>query len=82
MATIAPELPLQAEGSGLFTVALYNIQSGHNGGFESALHAMKQMGVDCGILSKAKIDQGCVYMLEQWLQCLKHPCTKQVARRD
>jgi hypothetical protein len=50
MATLALELPPQAGGSGLFTVALYNIQSGLNGGLESALQAMKQMGVNCGIL--------------------------------
>jgi hypothetical protein len=61
MATIAPEPPLQAEGSGLFTVALYNIQSSRNGGSESALQAMKQIGVDCGILLETKLTKG-VYM--------------------
>jgi hypothetical protein len=33
---IAPEPPLQAEGSGLFMVASYNIQSSCNGELESA----------------------------------------------
>ncbi len=37
MATIAPEPPLQAEGSGSFTVMPYDIQSGCNGGLEGAL---------------------------------------------
>ncbi len=41
MATIALELPLQAEGSGLFMVVSYDIQSSCNGGLESALQAMK-----------------------------------------
>jgi hypothetical protein len=58
MTTIAPEPPLQAEGSGLFTVASYNIQSSRNGGLESALQAMKQMGVDCGILLETKLTKG------------------------
>ena len=61
MAAMALEPPLRAEGSGLFTVASYNIQSGHNGGLESALQAMKQMGVDCGILLETKLTKG-VYM--------------------
>ena len=50
MVMTATEPPLRAEGSGSFTVASYNIQSGRNGGLESALQAMKLMGVDCGIL--------------------------------
>jgi hypothetical protein len=58
MATMALELPSQAEGSGLFTVALYNIQSGCNGGLESALQAMKQMGVDYGVLLETKLTKG------------------------
>ncbi len=41
MATMALEPPSRAEGSGSFTVASYNIQSGRNGGLESALQAMK-----------------------------------------
>jgi hypothetical protein len=41
----------------LFTVASYNIQSGLNGGLESALRAMKQMGVDCGILLATKLTE-------------------------
>ena len=81
MATMALELPQQAGGSGLFTVASYNIQSSRNGGLESALRAMKQMGVDCGILLE-KNDQGGVYALEQLLQHPQHPCAEQVARRD
>ena len=58
MVTTAAEPPLQAEGSGLFTVASYNIQSGRNGGLESALQAMKRMGVDCGILLETKLTNG------------------------
>ncbi len=58
---MALEPPSQAEGSGLFTVASYNIQSSRNGGLESALRAMKQMGVDCGILLETKLTKG-VYM--------------------
>jgi hypothetical protein len=42
-------------------VASYNIQSGCNGGLESALQAMKQMGVDCGVLLETKLTEG-VYM--------------------
>jgi hypothetical protein len=52
------EPPSRAEGSGLFTVALYNIRSGCNGGLESALRAMKQMGVDCGVLLETKLTEG------------------------
>ena len=55
MVTTAAEPPSQAEGSGSFTVALYNIQSGRNGGLESALRAMKLMGVDCGVLLETKL---------------------------
>ncbi len=55
MATTAAEPPSRAEGSGSFTVASYNIRSGCNGGLESALQAMKLMGVDCGILLETKL---------------------------
>jgi hypothetical protein len=55
---MAPEPPSQAEGSGLFTVASYNIRSGCNGGMESALQAIKQIGVDCGVLLEAKLTKG------------------------
>jgi hypothetical protein len=58
MATVAPEPPSQAEGSGSFTVALYNIRSSRNGGLESALQAMKQMGIDCGVLLETKLTEG------------------------
>ncbi len=58
MVMTAAEPPLQAKGSGLFTVASYNIQSCCNGGFESALQAMKLMGVDCGVLSETKLTKG------------------------
>jgi hypothetical protein len=50
MVTTAVEPPSQAEGSGLFTVALYNLRSGCNRGLESALQALKLMGVDRGVL--------------------------------
>jgi hypothetical protein len=52
------EPPLQAEGSGLFTMASYNIQSGCNGGLESALQAMKLMGVNFGVLLETKLTKG------------------------
>jgi hypothetical protein len=52
------EPPLRAEGSGLFTMALYNIRSGRNGGLESALQAMKLMGVDLGVLLETKLTKG------------------------
>jgi hypothetical protein len=58
MATMALEPPLRAEGSGLFTVASCNIQNGCNGGLESALRAIKQMGVDCSILLETKLTEG------------------------
>ena len=82
MVTTAAELPLQAEGSGLFTVKLYNIRSGCNRGLESALQAMKLMGVDCGVLLETKLTKGGLHVLEQCLQCPIHPCAEQVARRD
>jgi hypothetical protein len=52
------EPPSQAVGSGSFTMASYNIQSGCNGGLESALQAMKLMGVDVGILLERKLTKG------------------------
>jgi hypothetical protein len=52
------EPPSQAEGSGLFMMASYNIRSGHNGGLESALRAMKLMGVNFGILLQTKLTKG------------------------
>jgi hypothetical protein len=58
MATTAPEPPLQAKGSGSFTIVSYNIQSGCNGGLESALQAMKFMGVDCGVFLETKLTKG------------------------
>jgi hypothetical protein len=51
-------LPLQAEGSESFTMALYNKQSSCNGGLESALQAMKLMGVDFGVLLETKLTEG------------------------
>ena len=55
---MALEPPSRAEGGGSFTVASYNIRSGRNGGLESALRAMKQMGVDCGVLLETKLTEG------------------------
>jgi hypothetical protein len=52
------EPPSRAEGSGSFMTASYNIRSGCNGGFESALQAMKLMGVDFGVLSETKLTEG------------------------
>ena len=82
MVTIATEPPLRAEGRGSFTVASYNIQSSSNGGLESALQAMKLMGVDCDILLETKVTEGGLHTLEQRLQPPIHPCAEQVARRD
>ena len=58
MALTVGKPPLQAEGSGSFTVASYNIRSGSNGGLESALRAMKLMGVDCGVFLETKLTEG------------------------
>ncbi len=55
---MALEPPSRAEGSGSFMVTSYNLQNGSNGGLESALQAMKQTGVDCGILLETKLTKG------------------------
>jgi hypothetical protein len=52
------EPPLQAEDSGLITMASYNIRSGCNGGLESSLRAMKLVGVDFGDLLETKLTKG------------------------
>jgi hypothetical protein len=49
------EPPSQADGSGFFTLAMFNVCSGHNGGLESALRAMAATGVDCGVFTETKI---------------------------
>ncbi len=41
-----------------FAVALYNLRSGRNGGLESALRAMAEIDIDCGILVETKITTG------------------------
>ena len=58
MVTTAVEPPSRAEGSGSFMVASYNIRSGRNGGLDSALRAMKLMGVDCGVFLETKLTEG------------------------
>jgi hypothetical protein len=58
MVMTAPEPPLRDEGSRSYTIALYNIQCGFNGGLESALQAVKLMGVDCGIIPETKLTKG------------------------
>ena len=58
MALIAMEPPSQAEGSGSFTMASYNIRSGRNGGLESALQVMKLMGVNFGVVLETKLTMG------------------------
>ena len=58
MALTAAEPHSRAEGSGSFTVAQYNIQSGCNGGLENALRANKLMGVDCGVFLEKKLTEG------------------------
>ena len=49
------EPPSQADGSGFFTLAMFNIRSGRNGCLESALRAMAATGVDCGVFTETKI---------------------------
>ncbi len=49
---------MRAEGSESFTMASYNIQSGRNGVLESALQAMKLMGVNFCILLETKLTKG------------------------
>jgi hypothetical protein len=61
MAMIAMEPPLRAEGSEPLTMASYNIQSGCNGGLESALQPMKLMVVNFGVLLETTLTKG-VYM--------------------
>jgi hypothetical protein len=48
----------QADCCKSFVVALYNIRSGQNGGLESVLRAMAEMGIDFGILMETKITEG------------------------
>jgi hypothetical protein len=52
------ELPSQAEASESFTMASYNIQTGCKDGLESALQAMKLMGVDFGVILEIKLTKG------------------------
>jgi hypothetical protein len=49
------EPPSQADGSGFFTLARFNVCSGRNGGLESVLRAMAATGVDCGVFTETKI---------------------------
>jgi hypothetical protein len=50
--------PSQPNGSGSIAIALFNIQSGRNGGVEGALREMDQMGVDIGFLLETKLTRG------------------------
>jgi hypothetical protein len=50
--------PSQPDGSGSVALALFNIQSGRNGGIEVALRAMDQLGVDIGFLLETKLMGG------------------------
>ena len=54
MALTASRLPSGTDGSGSITIALGNIRNGCNGGLESALRAMKAIGVD-RILAEFKV---------------------------
>jgi hypothetical protein len=47
--------PSRPDGSGSILFALFNIQSGCNGGLEGALRAMDQLGVDIGFLLEKKL---------------------------
>jgi hypothetical protein len=58
MAAVTRTLPLQPDGSGSVTLALFNIWSGRNGGLEAALGAMDQLGVDIGFLMETKMMKG------------------------
>ncbi len=50
--------PSRPDGSGSIMLALFNIQSGCNGGIEAALRAMDQLGVDIGFLLETKLMGG------------------------
>jgi hypothetical protein len=50
--------PSQLDGSGSIALALFNIQSGRNGGLAAALRAMDQLGVDIGFLLETKLTGG------------------------
>jgi hypothetical protein len=51
-------LPSGPDGGGFVALALFNIQSGRNGGIEAALRAMDQLGVDIGFLLETKLMGG------------------------
>jgi hypothetical protein len=51
-------LPSRPDGSGFVSFALFNIQSGRNGGLEGALRAMDHLGVDIGFLLETKLTGG------------------------
>jgi hypothetical protein len=58
MVLMVSDAQSQADCCESFAVVLYNIRSGQNGGLESALKAMAEMGVDFGILVETKITEG------------------------
>jgi hypothetical protein len=58
MVAVTRAPPSQPDGSGSVALALFNIQSGCNGGLEVALRAMNQLGVDIGFLVETKLTGG------------------------
>ena len=58
MVAVTRAPPSQSDGSGSIVLALFNIQSGHNGSLEAALRAIDQLGVDIGFLVETKLMRG------------------------
>ena len=58
MVAVTGASPSRPDGIGSVAFALFNIQSGHNGGLEGALRAMDQLGVDIGFLLETKLTGG------------------------
>jgi hypothetical protein len=58
MVAVTRAPPSQPDGSGPIALALFNIQSGRNGGLEAALRVMNQLGVGIGFLLETKLMGG------------------------
>ena len=52
------EPPSRTDGRGTFSLATWNIRSGRKNGLETALRAMRSMGVDIGFLQETKLTGG------------------------
>ncbi len=53
----AYDTPLQGD-CGTFTIAMWNICNGQNGGLKAAVRAMDQMGVTLAVMVKRKVTGG------------------------